>query len=174
MVKSGIIFILLGAGCSTGLAQMAPPARTIQKINDPGMVINDRGAKLEVLPTRRATPQLSSAGDRIVHSIFTADNSTPIGPKELGVVFNHSMQAQGYITGEIAFKMKNGLQATDWLDAASYPGLAKLTAPNVYLVVAQTPSEFVQLVKRLQSRTDMEWVEPVVTYGSVQAAPDPR
>ena len=84
------------------------------------------------------------------------------------------MQVQGYITGEIAFKMKDGVQATDRLDPASYPGLAKVTNPNVYLVVARTPPEFVELTKRLQARTDMEWVEPMVTYGAVQPAPDAR
>jgi hypothetical protein len=76
------------------------------------------------------------------------------------------MQARGYITGEIAFRMRDGLQASDWLDKSSYPGLAKLTAPNVYLVVARTPSEFVELTRQLQARPDMEWVEPIVTYSS--------
>ena len=84
------------------------------------------------------------------------------------------MQVQGYITGEIAFKMKGGAQATDRLDPTSYPGLAKLTNPNVYVVVARTPAEFLKLVKRLQGRNDMEWVEPVVTYGALQGAPEAR
>ena len=48
------------------------------------------------------------------------------------------MQVQGYITGEIAFKMTGGLEPTSDFDAALYPGLKKLTDPNVYIVVATT------------------------------------
>jgi hypothetical protein len=168
------IFVMLALASTAGFAQLQPTPRVVQKVADPSMVINDRGSKLEVLPTMRAAQQLSISGKQIVHSVFPASESEPIGPQQLGMVFNHAMQAQGYITGEIAFKMKDGLQATDRLDTASYPGLAKLTNPNIYLIVARTPSEFVELVKRLQDRPDMEWVEPMVTYGVPQPAPDAR
>jgi hypothetical protein len=137
---------------------------------DESMVLDDRGSKLEVFPTLRAARKMSIAGKGAVHSEFAARKSLPINQQQLGVVFNHAMQARGYITGEIAFRMKDGLQATDWLDKSSYPGFAKLTAPNVYVVVARTPSEFVELAKRLQARPDMEWVEPIVTYSSLKPA----
>ena len=168
------IFVMISLASTSVFAQLQPPPQVIQKVADPSMVIDDRGSKLEVLPTMRAAQQLSTSGKQVVHSIFPASESAPISPQQLGLVFNHAMQVQGYITGEIAFKMKDGLQATDRLDTASYPGLAKLTTPNVYLVVARTPSEFVELVKRLQGRPDMEWVEPMVTYGVLQPAPDAR
>lgn len=168
------IFVVLALASTASCAQLQPTPRVIQKVADPSMVIDDRGSKLEVLPTRRAAQQMASSGKQLIHSVFLANQSAPISPQQLGVVFNHAMQVQGYITGEIVFKMKYGLQATDRLDPASYPGLAKLTNPNVYLVVARTPSEFVELVKRLQGRTDMEWVEPMVTYGVLQPAPDAR
>jgi hypothetical protein len=82
----------------------------------------------------------------------------------LGVVFNHAMQVQGYITGEVAFKMKGTPQATNGFLVSLYPGLARLTGPNVYVVRARTPAEFVAVTKRLQARADVEWVEPIVTY----------
>jgi len=162
------IFIILAVASTASYAQLQPTPRAIQAVSDPSMVIDDRGAKLEVLPGRRAAQQLASSGKQVIHSVFAASQSEPISPRQLGVVFNHAMQVQGYITGEIAFKMKDGVQATDRLDPASYPGLAKLTDPNVYLVAARTPSEFVELVRRLQGRNDMEWVEPMVTYGGLQ------
>jgi hypothetical protein len=174
MYRIAVFVIVLVLAGSSGFAQLQPMSRVIQKVADPSMVIDDRGSKLEVLPTLRAAQQLSTSGKQVVHSVFPASESEPIGPQKLGMVFNHAMQVQGYITGEIAFKMKDGLQATDRLDTASYPGLAKLTAPNVYLVIARTPSGFVELVKRLQGRPDMEWVEPMVTYGVMQPAPDAR
>ena len=169
-----VVFIILALVSSVSSAQLQPLPRVIQNVSDPSMVIDDRGTKLEVLPTTRAVQQAASPGKEVVRSVFAASQSSPISLQQLGVVFNHAMQVQGYITGEIAFKMKDGVQATDRLDAASYPGLAKLTNPNVYLVVARTPTEFVELVKRLQSRTDMEWVEPIVTYGGSQPTPDAR
>jgi len=162
------IFIILAVAGTASYAQLQATPRVIQTVSDPRMVIDDRGAKLEVLPTRRAAQQMASSGKQVVHSVFAASQSEPISPQQLGVVFNYAMQVQGYITGEIAFKMKDGVQATDRLDPASYPGLAKLTNPNVYLVAARTPSEFVELVRRLQGRNDMEWVEPMVTYGGLQ------
>lgn len=149
--------------CAACFAQLQPMPRVMQTVADPNMVIDDRGSKLEVLSDKRATARLSNTGDRTV-SVFKADKSSAITSQQLGVVFNHAMQATGYISGEIAFKMKGDLQATSGFDSGSYPGLAKLTTPNVYVVVARTATEFVDLTKRLQQRTDVEWVEPIVTY----------
>jgi len=84
------------------------------------------------------------------------------------------MQVRGYITGEIVFKWKDERQAIGLQETASYPGLTRLTAPDIYLVVAKTPSELVELVKRLQSRSDIEWVEPMEIYGVPQAVPVTR
>jgi len=47
-----------------------------------------------------------------------------------------------------------------------YPGLKKITNPEVYVVNARTPAEFMAVLKRLQARGDLEWVEPTVIYGS--------
>ena len=165
---SALIF-LINTAC---LAQIKPTPRMMKDVADENMVINDRGSKLELLPTLRATEELSASKERKIRSVFKTSQSAPINAKQLGVVFNHAMQVQGYITGEISFKLKDTLQAVDWPDKSSYPGLAKLTGPNTYLVVARTPSEFVKLTKQLQARTDMEWVEPIVNYGVPGPAPD--
>jgi hypothetical protein len=156
---------MLFLACMASFAQIKPTPRVMQSVTDESMVINDRGSRLVVFPALRAVKKMSISGNGNVHSEIMADKSDPINPHQLGVVFNSAMQVRGYITGEIAFKMKDGLQATDWLDPSSYPGLAKLTAPNIYLVVARTPAEFVELTRQLQARTDMEWVEPIVVYG---------
>jgi len=162
-----VMFTLTGSAC---LAQLQPKQRVIQRVQNPSMVIDDRGSPLEVFPTERAIPGMSKSGERVVYRVLAKDASDPISPKQLGVVFNYAMQVQGYITGEIAFKFKDNLQPSSSFDAASYPGLAKLTRPNVYLVVARSPLEFIQLVKRLQGRTDLEWVEPIVLYGQSEGA----
>lgn len=136
--------------------------RPIHHIQNQDMVINDRGMVLEVLPTRRAAPAATESGHPVYHVLDHQDVSARISPKHLGVVFNHAMQAQGYITGEITFKLKKREQRPT--DMNLYPGFRKLIHPNVYIVVARTPLEFVQLTKRLQQRNDLEWVEPIVTY----------
>jgi hypothetical protein len=133
------------------------------------MVVEDRGSKLEVFPTKRATPVLDSSGRTVLHHITTTSATTPIGPQQLGVVFNHAMQQQGYITGEIAFKVKDGHAFSG--DSALYPGLKEITKPAVYVVNARTPAEFITVLKRLQARSDLEWVEPTVTYGTPNAVP---
>jgi hypothetical protein len=160
-------------GSSVAGAQLPPPVpRALPPVGDPSMVIDDRGAPLEVLPTQRATPVVSSSGSgHIAHQVTAVAASAPIGPQQLGVVFNHALQQQGYISGEITFKMKDALAPGSDFGAAQYPGLRKLLNPNIYVVVARTPAEFVQVVKRLQQRTDVEWVEPIVNYGRSGAPP---
>lgn len=161
-----IIAMTLGILAFPAAAELAAPARTVAPIMDPTMVVMDRGAKLEVYPTRRVVTTTDSNGRMVANVVATAGVNTSIGAKNLGVVFNHAMQQQGYISGEIAFQMKPGVKLSGF-SSALYPGLKKITAPEVYVVNARTPSEFIAVLKRLQARSDLEWVEPTVTYGSL-------
>ena len=154
-------------------ADLQPPARTLQPITDPANVVNDRGTQLEIFPSKRATPQYAESGRMMTHRVTIESASTPIGPQHLGVVFNHAMQQQGYITGEIAFRLKAGHTASA-MRRALYPGLKKITNSNVYIVVAHTPAEFMTVLKRLQARGDLELVEPTSTYGSTSTNPSSR
>ena len=160
-----VMFIVTAYVC---VGQLQPRVRALQQVADSNMVINDRGSQLEVLPTKRAIPAISKRANRVVYQVAVTDASAAVGPKQLGVVFNHAMQVQGYINGEIAFRFKDDLRLPSNFDVDSYPNFAKLTEPNVYLAVARSPIEFVQLVKRLQERTDVEWVEPMVIYGQLE------
>lgn len=146
-------------------ADLTAPVRTIAPITDPTMVVIDRGAKLEVFPLKRAVPATDSAGRAVMHHVLRARAEAAIGPQQLGVVFNHAMQQQGYISGEIVFKLKVGHTA-DGFSSLLYPGLKKITNPEVYVVNARTPAEFIKVFKRLQARSDVEWVEPSVVYGA--------
>src|SRR5258708_17766166 len=110
----------------------------------------------------RSAPVPDALGRRILHQVTRASASSPINDQHLGVVFNHTMQQQGYTTGEIAFQSKTGKAPAD---GTTLPGLKRLTAGGLYVVRARTPSEFVSLTKQLQARADVAWVEPVVIYG---------
>jgi hypothetical protein len=168
LVLSLVLLVMAGAAC----AQLRPPERTLHPVTDPSMVVMDRGAKLEVFPDKRATPRADVAGGGSSHHVTTASADAPIGPQQLGVVFNHAMQQQGYITGEITFKVKGGHAFSD--SSTSYPGLKLIVAPATYVVTARTPTEFIDVLKRLQARPDLEWVEPTVTYGPAENAPQIR
>ncbi len=163
-MKCLILSLALFAMSSSAHAELHAPQRQLQSIADPANVLMDRGSKLEVLPMVRAIPKTDSTGQVTAHHLLQAAAGNPIGPQQLGVVFNHSMQQQGYISGEIAFKMRAGSTAKS-LSSALYPGLKRITNPEVYVVNTRTPAEFMKVLKRLQARTDIEWVVPTVVYG---------
>lgn len=154
---------------SAVFAELKPPTRTPQAVADPAMIVEDRGAKLEVYPTMRATPHLDASGRIIRHQVTRESVTTPISPHHLGVVFNHALQQQGYISGEIVFQVRDGQPFAG--SPALYPGLKRITKPSVYVVNARTPGEFIKLLKRLQARSDLAWVEPTVTYGAPDDVP---
>lgn len=164
-----VLTLAVGPVC----AELQPPPRTLQPVMDASMVVMDRGAKLEVLPNERAIPHADVTGRVTVHHVVAASAASMIGPTHLGVVFNHSMQQQGYITGEITLKLKAGHSAAA-LRSALFPGLKKITSPEVYVVNARTPAEFLKALRSLQARSDVEWVEPTVNYGPADTASSAR
>jgi hypothetical protein len=156
-----LICLVLAFITLSAFAELQAPTRALAAVADPTMVVIDRGARLEVLPNKRAITQLDASG-REVHRVSTASAAAAMSSSQLGVVFNHAMQQQGYISGEITFKVKG---AGFSLLPAQYPGLKLIIQPSVYAVYARSPAQFIQVLKRLQARTDLEWVEPTVTYG---------
>jgi hypothetical protein len=145
------------------LAAMTPRDQTQRSIQDPSMMFKDRGSLLEVLPKQRVLRQIDSSGRSNVQVLTTVDPSAPMGPLNLGVVFNHTIQKEGYINGEITFRVKRGQRIGDF-DKSRYPGLKLILDSNVFVVTARTPADFMNLLKRLQNRADLVWVEPNVVY----------
>lgn len=154
-------FALLAA---PSFAQLPVPSQTSQLVRDPTMVVDDRGQKLEFFSTLRASPELMSGGSRVVHRVKIARADAPFGPESLGVVYNHTIQAQGFLTGEITFKPKgNGLPSD--IQSAGYSGLKRIVEPNIYEVVVRTPAELKTVFATLKARHDLEWVEIPINYG---------
>lgn len=165
---------LMGCALPTD-AQIVPATRTKPAaVADPAMVIQDRGQALEIYPTLRAAPNVKPGTPEVRHALSSATDSAPMGPRALGVIYNHALQVHGYLTGEIAFQPKGDAPPAG-IDATSYPGLAKITQPNTYVVLASTPKEFIALFNRLKARSDLEWVEAIVVYdvAANQALPRP-
>jgi hypothetical protein len=76
------------------------------------------------------------------------------------------MQQRGVISGEIAFMMKPGASAIT-LNSPDYPGLKRVLPTGLYVVNTRTPAEFLAVLKRLQGRPDLQWVEPTVQYVAI-------
>ena len=153
------------------LADLHPLPTTRRAVADLTNVLDDRGVKLEVYPTRRAIPQLNATTHAVQHHVIAAKAADTIGPRQLGVVFNHAMQQQGSITGEIAFQLKAGLYGG--LQSRLYRAEADRRLLGVYVVNAGTPAEFMAVTKRLQGNSSVEWVEPIVQYGPVDGVKTP-
>lgn len=161
------VFIALGALAVTAAcqAQLQLTPRTPIPVADSKMVIDNQGVSVEILPALRAQSASAESGraTRMVASVPASKFSAT----SRGVVFNHAMQSYGVLTGEITFKMKGALKAEDaGLSGSEYPGMAKLTSPNVYVVMANSPTEYVALFNRLKARADVEWVEAIVDYST--------
>jgi hypothetical protein len=168
MNRSLLAFVAALLVTGAALADLRPSQHTLQPVTDPSMVVMDRGSKLEVLATERAMAAVDRSGARVLQRKVVASSDAPISPNQLGVVFNHAMQAHGYITGEITFKVKAG-RALTTQSSQLYPGLKLIVAPSVYAINTRTPAEFIRVLKRLQGSTDLLWVEPTVTYEAAVA-----
>jgi hypothetical protein len=164
-MRFSVAAVLLCLLCAPSWADWQAPQHSFRPVTDPANVVNDRGSKLEVFPTQRAAVVHDLASGSIKHQVTTANTTAPIGPRSLGVVFNHAMQQTGYISGEISFKPKPGF-STKGLSTTEFPGLKHLDRAGIYVVQTTTPTQFMDVMKKLQARKDVEWVEPTVTYGN--------
>jgi len=159
-----VLVVAFATYASPSFAQLPVPSQTSQQVRDPTMVVEDRGQKLEFFSTLRASPEVMSGGRVVVHRVKVARADAPFGPKSLGVVYNHTIQAQGFLTGEVTFKPRESGLPSD-IESAGYHGLKKIVEPNIYVVVARTPAELKALFAALKARNDLDWVEIPVNYG---------
>ncbi len=145
-------------------AQMRAAIRTVVPVTDPAMLVDDRGSKLEIFPTKRAAVGTDAAGRSSVQRVDVSSATTPFSRLQPGLVFNHAYQQYGYITGEIAFRLKGGGVPGAAFSSALYPNLKKIGTLDMYAVKVANPRMFIEVLKRLQARTDLDWVVPTVTY----------
>ena len=81
-------------------------------------------------------------------------------------MYNYAMQAYGLISGEISFKVRDGVDpnAFSW---GQTPRPRQLVGPTVLVVNAPTLDEFLRLMKMLRGDNRVLWVEPSVEYISI-------
>lgn len=158
--------ILLTAFCSLAsiatFAQIPLPNRVPMAIKNPEMVMETRGAKIEIYPERRVSITKSSAGQTSMREITDGGAAAQISARAPALVFNHAYQQYGYATGEIAFKFK--ATAPTNVSAAVGVTARKVGTLDIYVVNAKTSTELVALTEKLQARSDIQWVVPTVRY----------
>jgi hypothetical protein len=160
--SAGVLLVSLLA--VSAHAEMRPIARAVVPVADPTMVVDDRGTKLEILPDKRAAVGTDAVGRAAVQRVQVTSAETPFSRLHPGLVFNHAYQQYGYITGEIAFRLKGGGAPGADFPSSLYPSLKKIGTLDMYAVTAPNPRVFLEVLKRLQARTDLDWVVPTVTY----------
>ena len=135
------------------------------KLADESVVVMDRGSTLDVYLAPRVTLQAAAVGRQTIKAVTRTSAISSIGPRQRAVVFNRDIQQYGYITGEISFALKSAVGATPSWFASFAPKIARLGHLNLYVVNAGSVSEFVQSMSLLSENADVDWVEPIVTYG---------
>lgn len=156
-----VVLLLAGTAC----AQLKVPETPRRAVANSSNVFDDRGAQIELLPQSRLAAATSADGSRS-YAVTAAATGDVLDAQHLGLVFNHSLQATGAISGEITFQLRTGLLADTW-STAQYPGLKQIVKPNVYVVNARSMSEFAALLQTLQRDARVQWVEPTIQYGLV-------
>jgi hypothetical protein len=145
-------------------SQITPAPRTSVEIKNPQQVVEVQGAAIEVFPERRVTVQSFASGREVMRETAQTAGSAPLVESDGVLIYNHAYHAYGYATGEISFKFKAGKTPVSPLPAVQFPGFRRLGNLNAYVVYARTPVEFIELYRRLQERSDIEWVVPNIEY----------
>lgn len=145
-------------------SQITLTPRTPVEIKNPQQVLEVQGAAIEVFPERRVTVQSFTSGREVMRETAQTADSAPLDESDGVLVYNHAYQAYGYATGEISFKFKAGKSPASPLPAAQYPGFRRLGNLNAYVIYARNPVEFIELYRRLEERSDIEWVVPYIEY----------
>lgn len=159
------LFALLIISASPWAAsQITLTPRTPVEIKNPQQVVQVQGAAIEVFPERRVTVQSLASGREVMRETVQTAGSAPLDESDGVLIYNHAYQAYGYATGEISFKFKAGKTPASPLPAAQYPGFRRLGNLNAYVVYARNPVEFIELYRRLEERSDIEWVVPYIEY----------
>lgn len=148
-----------------GTAQIQPGLATRAKLADESVLLVDRGSSLEVYLAPRVVLASPGVGRPSVKAVTRTSANSPINASQRAVVFNRDAQQYGYITGEIAFKLKASVVGTpNWFPTFT-PKITRMGSLNLYVVNAVSVSEFLQTMNLLNVNADVEWVEPSVTYG---------
>jgi hypothetical protein len=98
-----------------------------------------------------------------VASVDIASSAEALSYQRSGVVYNYALQSYGLISGEIAFKVREGVSPIAFVWGQT-PLPRRLVGPTVLVVNAPSLDEFLRVMKMLRGDNRVLWVEPSVEY----------
>jgi hypothetical protein len=158
-----LIALLLGVQ-SASWAQELQPLQVLLSPPAQNRVERFTGTNLGVVVDRRANRRVVSDGtDSRVASVDVASSAEAISYQRSGVVYNYAMQSYGLISGEISFKVRDGVNSASFAWGQT-PLPRRLVGPTVLVVNAPSLDEFMRVMKMLRGDNRVLWVEPSVEY----------
>lgn len=166
-MRSIIAIVLLTATATSAWGQLHPPTLSVHTVGDRTNVFQHVGSDIEVFPTQRAVRVNNVSGIAQVNAVTTYPSTTPYSQSLRGVVFNYALQQYGCTIGEVAFMLKPN-SSLNQLPLNASMHAKKILKSGVYVVTANTPQNFLDIVRTLQHNAAVAWVEPHIKYEPVQ------
>lgn len=164
-IHSVFLSVLIGGVSTTGVASPQRMQGAMAVVEPTGAeAIRLEKTQLGVLSTKRAMLRAGvSARSRSHVGVVGASPDDPISAVQRGVVFNYAMRTFGLFSGEIVFKLVDGVDVKkfDW-------GVTGLPRPFLgetsYIVSTPTAAEFIRVMTMLQTSKTVRWTEPTIEY----------
>jgi hypothetical protein len=160
-------FLLIASLFGVQSASWAQELRPLQVLLSPpaqNRVERFTGTNLGVVVDRRANRRVVRDGsDSRVASVDIASSGEVLSYQRSGVVYNYAMQSYGLISGEISFKVRDGVNASSFAWGQTPPP-RRLVGPTVLVVNAPSLDEFLRVMRMLRGDNRVLWVEPSVEY----------
>jgi hypothetical protein len=155
---------ILGVASSEVAAQELRPRQVAPSPPAQSRVDRFTGTSLGVVLDRRANRRVVRDGsDSRVASVDIASSAEALSYQRSGVVYNYAMQSYGLISGEISFKVRDGVNSASFAWGQT-PLPRRLVGPTVLVVNAPSLDEFMRVMKMLRGDNRVLWVEPSVEY----------
>lgn len=170
-MKNPILFLSISAALILAVCPSSVWAQSLRQSQGsaPTPPVQDRverltGASLGVVLDRRANRRIVRDGsDSRVASVDIASSAEALSYQRSGVVYNYALQSYGLISGEIAFKVREGVSPIAFVWGQT-PLPRRLVGPTVLVVNAPSLDEFLRVMKMLRGDNRILWVEPSVEY----------
>lgn len=167
-LKTAAQYLALLTIASTCFAQGLPPrGASAPPPAQSEWTLSRSESSLELVPQLRvriAPPNRSSQIQRLDMQRASAQEAS-IGGGQYGVVFNHSMQAYGMLTGEISFRLADETGGEAAAASAGLVGVQRLGSSDYFVARANSPQLLRDALIFLRSTPGVQDAEWVVVYG---------
>jgi hypothetical protein len=162
-----LVFLFAAMTVSVPSVSSAQELRPLSAVPSPpaqSRVERFTGTNLGIVVDRRANRRVVRDGsDSRVTSVDLASSAESLSFERSGVVYNYALQSYGLISGEISFKVRDGVNPVSFAWGQT-PSPRQLVGPTVFVVNAPSLDEFLRVTRMLSGDNRVLWVEPSVEY----------